>query len=72
MLIEELKVNDEFQDIEIKTLSTYINGENSDITCIICGDHIYTVSNNVDTLVVARDEGNGNGRVLSVTHYNKG
>lgn len=69
VLLENLKVGDKFQDMNIHTEAIISDGE-VEIDFSIVGDHVYTISNNMNTLVVAKDLGKGNGEVLSVTHYN--
>ena len=70
MRLEDLKEGDAFQDSELTTDSTFLDGYSSGVSLHIVGDHVYTITNNIDTLVVAHDAGNGNGRVISVTSYN--
>ena len=72
MTLEKLNKGDEFQDSNLITKSLYMNGDKPKITFNIIGDHVYTITNNIDTLVVAHDDGNGHGCVISTTHYNKG
>lgn len=70
-LLEKLNKNDQITDVEITTNSKYANGEQSSVSCAVIGDHVYMLTNSVDTAVIARDKGNGHGVVISVTKYNK-
>jgi len=69
MILESLEVNGKFTDAELTTNALHINGSKPDLRFDVVGDHVYTITNGVDTVVVAADMGNSHGVVLSITNY---
>lgn len=63
--ISEMKVGDYFQDRQLVGKDAV-----EKLTFSIIGDHVYTVTDNFGTLIVARDNGNGHGGVMQVVKYN--
>jgi len=69
MNIQDLKVGDEFQDSQIAANGKFLNGKDTILRIDIIGDHVYSIHNQIDCLIVATDMGNGNGKVISITKY---
>ncbi len=69
MKLEDLKPGDEFQDSDITTDATFLNKSPCPINIEIIGDHKYSLCNQWDTLVVAKDAGNGHGVVINTVTY---
>ena len=70
MLIQELKKNDNFIDSEVSSISKLDNGQVGDLVFNIIGQHVYTITNNIDTIIVVEDLGNSNGKVIETISYN--
>lgn len=60
---KQLEIEEDFIDQELEF-------ENGSFKPQIIGDHVYSITNGIDRIVIAADMGNGHGRVMKIFDYN--
>ena len=58
-----------FHDSELFTEECFFNGDECSLEFSIIGDHIYSITNNKNLIIIAGDKGNGHGIVLNKVRY---
>jgi len=72
-MLHELKKDDIFEDSDIvdNQAETAKHIREGIIHVRIIGDHVYTLTNQANTIVIASDLGNGVGQVMEIVKYNE-